>query len=145
MNKNNLIKVLIASVVFIILTVPLIYSVLEEGAGVGSTGGTSSQEELEVKPVDGTVNLEGESGEITVTDEFNKIKITGGTIPNVESGTLVVEDGSPVSGKLFFSDDTSFDLDNQHITVPKDGSIEFRDGKIIVSKDTTIEDEKLNQ
>ena len=123
MNKNNLIKVFSLLIVFGIFILPL----------------THAQELIDVEPVDGTVNLEAESGKITVTDEFNAIKIAGGTIPNVESGNLVVEDGNPVSGKLFFSADSSFNLDNKHITVPKDGYIEFKDGKIIVSKDTTIE------
>lgn len=123
MNKNNLIKVFSFLIVFWVFIPPL----------------THSQELIDVEPVGGTVNLEGKSGEITVTEEFNTIKIAGGTIPNVGSGTIVVEDGSPISGKLFFSDDSSFDLGNQHITVPKDGSIEFKDGKIIVSKDTTVE------
>ena len=123
MNKNNLIKVFSLLIVFGIFILPL----------------THAQELIDVEPVDGTVNLEAESGKITVTDEFNAIKIAGGTIPNVESGNLVVEDGNPVSGKLFFSADSSFNLDDKHITVPKDGYIEFKDGKIIVSKDTTIE------
>ena len=136
MNKNNLLKVLITLVVFIVLTVPLIYSVLEEGAGVGSTADVETDLKFEV--IDGISNLKDKTGKVEVTEECD-IEIAGGTIPNIESGTLVVEDGNPVSGKLVFSADSSFDLDDKHITVPKDGYIEFKDGKIIVSKDTTIE------
>ncbi len=139
MNRNNLIKVLIASIVFIILTAPLIYSVLEEGAGVGSTTDVETTPEFEV--IDGKVNLKDVSSELVIdgTEGIDTLELASGVIPNIKSGDIIVEDGNPVSGKLFFSDDSSFDLNGQRITVPKDGYIEFKDGKIIVSKDTTIE------
>jgi len=150
MNKNNLMSLIALLVIFsLVIIISKVNSAYDLGASNGdstdlpvvseTTIETSSPEELEVEPVDGTANLEGKSGKITVTEEFNTIKTAGGTIPNIKSGNLVVENGNPVSGKLFFSADSSFDLDGQHISVPKDGSIEFKDGKIIISKGTSIE------
>jgi len=145
MNKNNLVSLIVLLVIFsLIIIMPKVIAPYDLGVGnlpvvSETTTKTNSQEELGVEPVDGTVNLEAKSVEITVTSEFNTIKTAGGTIPNVKSGNLVVENGNPVSGKLVFSADSRFDLDDKHITVPKDGSIEFKDGKIIVSKGTSIE------
>jgi len=146
MNKNNLMNLIVLLVTFsLIIIIPKVNSAYDAGTGAGSSidsttvSETNSPGGLEVEPVDGNVNLEGESGEITVTNEFDTIKTAGGTIPNVESGNLVVENGNPVSGKLVFSADSSFDLNDKHINVPKDGSIEFKDGKLIVSKNSIIE------
>ena len=136
MNKTNLVKALNVFAVFIVLTAPFIYPVFGQIAGVGSSGDVETDLEFEV--VDGIYNLKDKTGKVEVGEGCD-IETAKGTIPNVKSGSLVVEDGNPVSGKLFFSADSSFDLDDKHITVPEEGYIEFKDGKIIVSKDTTIE------
>ena len=130
-NKNNLIEFLIILIIFLIVIIPFI----------SAPDSTPPKEGIIVELSDGNVDLSGTSGELTITgaEGIDTLEFASGIIPNIKSGGIVVEEGNPVSGKLFFSDDSSFDLDNQHITVQKDGYIEFKDGKIIVSKDTTVE------
>ncbi|MBU3941981.1 MAG: hypothetical protein KKF74_03645 [Nanoarchaeota archaeon] len=129
-NKKNLLKFLIALIVFLIAIIPLI------SADPPSSGGVIIAEFS-----DGNVKLNDLTGKLTIagTEGIDTIEFANGAIPNIKFGDIVVEDGYPVSGKLFFSADSSFDLDGQHISVPKDGSIEFKDGKIIISKGTSIE------
>ncbi|PIZ53512.1 hypothetical protein COY26_01665, partial [Candidatus Woesearchaeota archaeon CG_4_10_14_0_2_um_filter_33_10] len=138
-NKNNLLKFLIALVMFLIVIIPFISAQPPDIP--------SSEEGIIVELSDGNVNLNDLTGKLTIagTEGIDTIELANGDIPNIKFGDIVVEDGNPVSGKLFFSADSSFDLDGKHITVPKDGSIEFKDGKIIVSKGTSIEvdDNKL--
>ena len=130
-NKTNLIKFLIILIMFLIVIIPFI----------SAPDSTPPKEGIIVELNDGNVDLSGTSGKLTITGEegIDTLELASGIIPNIKSGDIVVKEGNPVSGKLFFSDDSSFDLDNQHITVQKDGYIEFKDGKIIVSKDTAVE------
>jgi len=130
-NKNNLLKFLIALVMFLALIIPFI----------SAPDSTSSEEGIIVELTNGNANLNDITGKLTITgtEGIDTIELANGDIPNIKFGDIVVENGYPVSGKLFFSSDSSFDLDGQHISVPKDGSIEFKDGKLIVSKNSIIE------
>ncbi len=130
-NKNNLIEFLIVLTIVLIFIMPLI----------SAQDLTSSEEENTVKIIDGNIDLHGISGELTIeeTENIDTLEFANGIIPNIKSGKVIIKEGIPTKGKLFFSDDSSFDLNGQHITVPKDGYIEFKDGKIIVSKNSVIE------
>ena len=76
MNKNNLIKVLIASVVFIILIAPLISSVFEEGAGVGGStidvDSSPTTDNLYTSPKDYTQPVEFPKGYEDLLDKEEK-------------------------------------------------------------------------
>ena len=129
-NKNNLLKFLIALTISLTFIIPFT-----------SADPTSPEQGMIIELIDGNANLNDLSGTLTIdgTEGIDTIEFANGAIPNIKSGDIVVTNGNPVSGKLFFSSDSSFDLDGQHISVPKDGSIEFKDGKLIVSKNSIIE------
>ncbi len=130
----------------LIIIIPKVNSAYDIGTGLGGSTDepsidipTESSNELEI--IDGSANLNDMSGELNIdgTEGIEKITTGSGTIPNIKSGNIIVENGNLIEGKLFFSDDSSFDLNGQSITVPKDGFIEFKDGKLIVSKNSIIE------
>jgi len=131
MNKINLLKLFVIPIAFLIFIVPFI----------PAPNSISSEQGMIIEILDGSANLNDLSGKLTITgtEGIESIELANGIIPNIKSGNIVVENGNPTRGKLFFSADSSFDLDGQHINVPKDGSIEFKDGKLIVSKGISIE------
>jgi len=130
-NQKHLLKLLIALIMFLTLIIPFI----------SAPDSTSPEQGMIIELTDGSANLNDLSGKLTIagTEGIDTIELANGVIPNIKFGDILVENGYPVSGKLFFSADSSFDLDGQHISVPKDGSIEFKDGKLIISKGTSVE------